>query len=47
MKELAKKQKETLKSVLTEEQQKKMKEMRQHHGPHKGGKKPEMQKEMI
>ena len=41
-----KKQKEQLKSVLTEEQLQKMKEQR-HHGPHKGGKKPDMSKETI
>jgi Spy/CpxP family protein refolding chaperone len=46
MKEVMKKQKEQLKSVLTEEQLQKMKEQR-HHGPHKGGKKPDMSKETI
>lgn len=45
IREIMKKQKESMKSVLTEEQQKKMKEMH-HRGPHKGGK-PEMKKEMI
>ncbi|MBM3415729.1 MAG: hypothetical protein FJY20_04610 [Bacteroidetes bacterium] len=46
IKELMKKQKENMKSVLTEEQLKKMKES-MHHGPHKGGKKPETKKEVI
>lgn len=46
VKEVMKKQKENMKSVLTEEQLKKMKEGRQ-HGPHKGGKKPDMKKETV
>ena len=46
MKEVMKKQKETMKSVLTEEQLQKMKEHK-HHGPHKDGKKPGMPKETI
>lgn len=46
MKELMKKQKESMKSILTEEQLKKMKEGRQ-HGPHKGGKGPGTGKETI
>lgn len=46
IKEVMKKQKENMKSVLTEEQLKKMKEGR-HHGPHKGGKRPDMKKETV
>lgn len=46
IRETMKKQQENMKSVLTEEQRKKMKEMHPHRGPHKGGK-PEMKREMI
>jgi len=46
MKELMKRQKENMHSILTEDQLKKMKESRQ-HDPHKGGKRPDMKKEII
>lgn len=46
IKEVMKKQKENLKSVLTDEQLQKMKERRP-HGPHKGGKKAETKKETV
>lgn len=46
IRETMKKQQENMKSVLTEEQRKKMKEMHHHRGPHKDGK-PAMKKEMI
>lgn len=46
VKDVMKKQKENMKSILTEEQMKKMKEGR-HHGPHKGDKKAEIRKETV
>lgn len=46
MKEVMKKQREQIKSILTEEQLKKMKQER-HHGPHKGDKKHGMNQETI
>lgn len=46
MKELMKQQKEAMKSILTEEQQRKMKEG-MHRGHHNDGKKPGMRKETI
>jgi hypothetical protein len=46
MKELMKKQKENMKSILTEEQFKKMKESKHRH-PHSDGKKPVTKMEVI